>query len=139
MEPAPALRALLLRYYAASAQSDTAFLEALIDRDPGTLVVGTAPSEWWSGGTLAAATWARAWRARGGLAVRGGDPQAFMEGSVGWVADQAAFALPSGRELPFRLTAIFHQADERWTLVQGHFSFGIPDEQVGALLDQLSE
>jgi SnoaL-like protein len=139
MEAAPELRDLVLRYYVASAQGDSTFLDALIDRDPGALVVGTDPSEWWVGGPAIAATWAGAWRARGGLPVAGGDPQAFREGSVGWVADQAAFTLPGGRAVPFRLTAVFHQAGGRWTLVQAHFSFGVPDAQVADLLGQPPE
>src|SRR4051812_15427942 len=64
MQPAPELVALLERYYAASAQGDTVFLDQLIARDPGTLVVGTDATEWWRGGDEIVQTWAAAWRTR---------------------------------------------------------------------------
>lgn len=52
MEPAPELVALLQRYYAASAHGDTHFLDQRIARQPGALVIGTDPDEWWRGGDL---------------------------------------------------------------------------------------
>jgi ketosteroid isomerase-like protein len=64
MEPAPELQALLERYYAASAQGDTDFLDQLIARQPGTLVIGTDATEWWRGGDQIFQNWAAAWRAR---------------------------------------------------------------------------
>jgi hypothetical protein len=127
MEPAPELRALLERYYAASAQGDTVFLDQLIARQPGTLVVGTDATEWWRGGDQIFQTWAAAWRARGGLPVQDSQPQAFRSGNVGWVDDQARWGLPDGRTIPFRLTAVFHQDGQGWRMVQAHFSIGVPN------------
>jgi hypothetical protein len=130
MQAAPELCDLLTRYYAASGQGDAGFLEQYISREPGALVVGTDPGEWWLGGEAVIATWGAAWRRRGGLTVVGSQPTAFREGSVGWIADQARFRLPNGHEHPFRLTAVFHQEGEMWQLVQAHFSFGVPDADV---------
>ncbi len=62
------------------------------------------------------------------MPVVGSMPTAFREGNVGWVADRAAWRLPDGRELPFRLTAVFHFHLDRWVMVQAHFSVGVPDE-----------
>src|SRR5262245_1974227 len=109
MIPAPELIALLKRYYTASAQGDTGFLDKLIARQPGTLVIGTDSAEWWRGGDRIFQIWAPAWRERGGLPVQGSRPQAFRSGDVGLVDDQALWQLPDGRTIPFRLTAVFHQ------------------------------
>ena len=128
MDPAPELQALMLRYYNGSARGDVNILDQLIDRSAGTLVVGTDPDEWWEGGEAIVATWSAAWRERGGLTVVDADPRAYCEGSVGWVADRAAFILPNSKRIPFRLTAVFHQSGEEWTLVQAHFSFGVPND-----------
>ena len=127
MEPAPELQALLERYYAASAQGDTVFLDQLLARQPGTLVVGTDATEWWRGGDRIFQTWATAWRTRGGLPVQESQPQAFRSGNVGWVDDQARWSLPDGRTIPFRLTAVFCRDDEGWRMVQAHFSIGVPN------------
>ena len=129
MEPAPELCDLLQRYYAASAQGDTAFLDQLIARHPAALVVGTDAAEWWNGGDQIVATWTAAWRERGGLPVHGSRPQAYRAGDVGWAADQAMWRMPNGQAIPFRLTAVFHHQDQAWRMVQAHFSIGVPNEQ----------
>jgi ketosteroid isomerase-like protein len=134
METAPEIRQLLLDYYAASASGDVAFLEQFISSDPQALVIGTDPGEWWAGGAQIVATWSAAWRSRGGFPVVGADPQCYRAGPVAWAADQAAFKLPDGRQLPFRLTVVLHQEHARWRLVQAHFSFGVPDTRAAELV-----
>jgi hypothetical protein len=131
MEPAPELGELLQEYYAASARSDTTFLQQLVARDPGTLVIGTDDSEWWQGGGEIIDTWTAAWRQRGGLPVQGSQPQAFRSGVVGWVADRALWRLRDGGTVPFRLTAVFHLEAGTWQLVQAHFSLGVPNQAIG--------
>ncbi len=127
MQSAPELAALIERYYAASAQGDTVFLEQLIARDPGTLVIGTDATEWWRGGDQIVQTWSAAWRTRGGLPVQVSRPQAFRSGDMGWVDDQAQWRLPDGRSIPFRLTAVFHHDGQAWHILQAHFSIGVPN------------
>ena len=127
MHPSPELRELLLRYYEASGRGDADFLEQLIAREPGALVIGTADEEWWQGGDEIARTWAGAWRTRGGLRVTGGNPEAYELGDLGWAADHAIFRLPNGSERPFRLSAVFKRVEGAWQLVHAHFSFGVPN------------
>src|SRR5262245_40762228 len=128
MEPAPELVALLRRYYAASAHGDTHFLDQLIARQPGALVIGTDPDEWWRGGDQIIQTWTAAWQQRGGLPVEESQPEAFRAGEVGWVADQAVWRLPDQRVIPFRLTAVFQRDGQAWRMVQAHFSVGVPNK-----------
>jgi ketosteroid isomerase-like protein len=66
----------------------------------------------------------------GGLRVTGGDPQAYSEGPVGWVADRASFELQDGTTFPFRLTAILHKEDSAWKLVHSHNSLGVRNEEM---------
>ena len=127
MQPAPELCALLERYYESSAQGDTSFLDQLIARDPGALVIGTDAAEWWRGGDQIYEIWSAARRERGGLPVEGSQPQAFRSGDVGWLDDRALWRLPDGRTIPFRLTAVFHRDGQEWRLVQAHFSIGVPN------------
>jgi hypothetical protein len=67
-------------------------------------------------------------QAQAGIRTIDGDPQAYREGSVGWVMDQPKFHLPNGTQLPMRWTGVFHQENGAWKLVQGHASFGVPNE-----------
>jgi class 3 adenylate cyclase len=54
--------------------------------------------------------------------------QAWVEGSVGWVADRPTFVLPDGQELPLRLTAVFHLERGHWKMVQYHLSIATANE-----------
>jgi hypothetical protein len=128
MQPAPELQALIGRYYAASAEGDTAFLGQLIARQAGALVIGADATEWWRGGDLIVETWSAAWRERGGPPVQDSQPQAFRSGDVGWVDDRASWRLPDGQLIPFRLTAAFHWDNTQWRLIQAHFSLGMSNE-----------
>jgi SnoaL-like domain len=127
LQLAPELIELLARYYQASAESDADFLAEYLSRDTGALVVGTAAEEWWQGGEEIIATWGAAWRSRGGSPIVGSNPQAFREGAVGWLADQARWVQRDGHEIPFRLTAVFHQEGQTWKLVQAHYSIAMPN------------
>jgi ketosteroid isomerase-like protein len=128
-EPAPELCALLERYYAASAQGDADFLAEYIARDPEALVIGTDLSEWWRGGDETIAVWGKAWRTRGGLPVVASNPSAFKSGEIGWLSDQARWVLPDGREIPFRLSAVYRREEAGWKLIQAHYSLGVPNER----------
>jgi ketosteroid isomerase-like protein len=128
LQPAPEICELIARYYQASGESDADFLADYLSRELGALVIGTAPEEWWQGGDAIIETWGSAWRSRGGSPVVGSAPQAYREGSVAWLADQARWVSRSGREIPFRLTAIFRLEAEQWKLVQAHYSIGVPNE-----------
>ena len=45
-----------------------------------------------------------------------GDPQAYSEGDVGWVADRPKFRLPDGTELPVRMSIVFAKEDGQWKM-----------------------
>jgi hypothetical protein len=66
----------------------------------------------------------------GAFPVTAGDPQAYQEGSVGWVADRARVGLLDGQTIPFRLTMVCHREDGDWKVVQWHISVGVANEEV---------
>jgi ketosteroid isomerase-like protein len=65
------------------------------------------------------------------LGVRVGvdDVTAFREGSVGWAASHGYFEM-EGRRVPVRLTAVLHQEDGEWKIVQSHASIGVPNDRM---------
>lgn len=133
MESSAELKEVILRFYEALASGGLAALDCLLSRREGILAIGTDPKEWWADyPTLRQVFQAQMAEMGGGVPVVAGDPQAYREGSVGWAADRPTFKLPDGTELPFRLTAVLHQEDGRWKVVQSHASIGVPNaEAVG--------
>ena len=134
MESSPELRDLTLRFYQALTQTlttgDVSGIAPFISQQPGVLLIGSDASEWWVGhDTFLRVAQAQA-QEMAGVRVTGSDPQAYREGAVGWVADQAVYELPDGTKIPFRLTAVFHQEDGVWRLVQSHNSVGMRNEEV---------
>jgi ketosteroid isomerase-like protein len=114
----------------ASMRGDIDALKRLFSRQAGTLAIGTDPNEWWPGYDRMLQVWAAQIEALGGsLPIVAGDPQAYQEGTVGWVADQPKMRLPDG-EMPFRMTCVFHQEDGAWKLVQAHGSLGVPNQEM---------
>ncbi len=64
----------------------------------------------------------------GSVPLTPGDPEAYVEGSVGWVADQATLTLPDGGELRLRFTGVLHREDGECRFVQSHGSLGVANE-----------
>ena len=58
------------------------------------------------------------------------DLDAFVEGTVGWVSVRLIWTLEDGTEIPTRWTAVFHQEDDEWKMVQAHTSVGVPNEEL---------
>ena len=65
----------------------------------------------------------------GGFPVETGDPVAYSEGDVGWIADRPRLTGPDGSALPFRLTVVTVRTGGDWKIAQMHFSIGVPNEQ----------
>ena len=57
---------------------------------------------------------------------------------MGWIADAPTFGFPDGSTLSIRLSAVFRRHDDRWKVVHGHLSVGIPDEEVVELTQRWS-
>lgn len=127
IEQSPDLKDVVLRLYTAVSQGDQTFFDQVVSKQGRMLMIGTAPSEWAT--DLAVIKQAFQAQAQAGIKIAPGDPQAYREGSVGWIADRPRLVLPDGTELPFRVTAIFHREDDAWKLVQVHNSIGIADEE----------
>lgn len=130
MEESAELTALMNRFYEACVAGDTAAFASLLPDEPGVLMIGTAPEEWWAGhATIMRVTGAQMAALGGGFPLYAGDPRAYRAGSVGWAADQPHLRMPDGTDVPLRLTAVFHEQDGVWKMVQSHFSIGVANEE----------
>jgi ketosteroid isomerase-like protein len=130
MKRSPELEAMLRRFYTAMAAGDAASIRRMTSREPGVLAIGTDPGEWWSGfDAIVQAFEAQMADWEGGIPIRGGDIEAYSEGTVGWVADRPVLHLPDGTDVTLRLTAVLHIEDGEWKFVQSHASIGVPNEE----------
>ena len=127
MQEASAIRDLVMRLYEAFSRGDPDLMEGLTSRQEGLVFIGTAPDEWLED-TASIRRMLQA-QAGAGITVVPGEVRAYREGTVAWAADRGVFRLPDGSEIPFRLTAIFHQEDGGWKLIQEHASIGVSNEE----------
>jgi hypothetical protein len=128
MNPSPELKDLVLRSYDAFASGDAAFFDRFFSQREGVLYIGTDPQEWWTGYDTIARIFRAQWQELGGVSLVGGDPQAYSDGTIGWVADRPTFRLPDGLEIPTRSTIVFAREDGAWKAVQMHVSIGVPNQ-----------
>jgi hypothetical protein len=119
---------LLTEFYRAAQTSDTSALERLISHSDAALMIGTDPKEWWSGYDDILRVFTAQSEEMGGFPVSRGDPVAYAEGTMGWIADRPTLGLPDG-EIEMRVSFVAHQEDGQWKLIQGHFSIGVPNEE----------
>jgi hypothetical protein len=108
---------------------DVAGIDDFVSHDDGILGIGTDPREWWGGAAVIQALKTQPPEMHAaGLRFEPGEVQAYREGSVGWIADQPTLELPDGSTVPMRLTAVCHQEDGAWKMVQFHLSIGASNE-----------
>jgi hypothetical protein len=118
----------MLSFYEALGSGDMSFFDRHFSTSDSVRGIGTDPNEWWAGARLAE-VWKEQVAAMGGsMPLQPGDPEAYVEGSVGWVADRPSMRLPDGSSLPLRFTAVFHKEDGDWKLVQSHGSLGVAND-----------
>ncbi len=129
MEQSSELRNLMLQFYKALASGDVSFFDRHFSDSEEVRGIGTDPQEWWSGPRVAE-VWKEQIAAMGGsMALQAGDPEAYVDGNVGWVADRPTLDAGDGNRVPLRFTAVFHNEGGAWKLVQSHGSLGVANEE----------
>jgi ketosteroid isomerase-like protein len=129
MKRSEELKSVVLRMYDGFSSGDVNGILDLFSHQDGVLSIGTDPDEWWLGYETIARVYKGQLAEMGGIKVVAGNMDAFVEGSVGWVADNVSFRLPNGQEMPFRSTTVLHQENGEWKIVQTHLSIGVPNEE----------
>ena len=127
MRSSEALRETTLAFYDRFSADDVASFDDLVSAEA-TSIIGTAEDEWFTDREKL-----RSGFGYDGLRLEGGDPQAWEEGDVGWVADRPTMHARGVGPIRTRFTGVFRREDGRWRLVLSHFSVGVPDSEVAAL------
>ena len=126
MEPSPELEALGRRRFAAR---DAETLLNLYADEPGLIVIGSDPDEWWSGYATMRSILTSLIPELVALdtTVDVEHVEAFSEGTVGWLASRLVVR-SSSFSLPMRYTAVLHLDRGDWRIVHSHLSQGVDNE-----------
>ena len=125
MEPSAGVGDAWLDFCDRLSAGDVASFDRLVSSHPATVVIGTAPGE-----IVRERDRLRFGSEAEGVRLQPGSPEAYEEGSLGWLTDEAAFGFPDGSTMATRVTAVFRSEDGSWKLVHMHVSVGVPDEEV---------
>lgn len=130
MERSDEIRDLLFGLMEAMTSGDMDALSGMSASDD-LLQIGTDPAEWWEGDRARSA-----WRGQLEVFEPGmlkfvprGHAQGFVEGSVGWAAEEFEMTSPVGEGIGVRVTGVWHREDDTWKLIQAHGSIGVPNEE----------
>lgn len=93
-------------------------------------LVGTDPNEWMEGEKVAEFLKEEVKAMGGVIKVELGETEAYEEGSVGWGLAKPTLIMPNGQQVSPRWSAVFHQEDGEWKLVQLHASVGVSNEEL---------
>jgi hypothetical protein len=130
VEQSAELKALYRQSCEAQSSGDYSFFERHFSQKDGVLAIGTDPTEWWAGYATITKVFKAQLKEAGELQVLADAPQAYCDGSIGWVAGQPTVRLRDGTEIRTRLTAVFQKEQDGWKIVQWHFSAGVSNEDL---------
>jgi hypothetical protein len=129
MERSTELLERVLAGFEAFSSGDASLVDRDTSRHEGVRLIGTDPDEWFEG-EQAAEVLKQEVQDTTDIGVSPRDLDAFVEGTVGWVSGRVMWTLGDGREIPTRWTAVFHQEDGEWKMVQAHTSVGVPNQEL---------
>lgn len=132
MKESTDIRDTLLRFCDRLSAGDVASFDELVS-DEATSIIGTAPGE-----VVEERERMRYGFEAEGVSLEPEDPRGWEEGSLGWAVDEPTFVFPDGSSMKTRLTAVMRQEGGSWKLVHGHFSVGVPDDEVVELQQRWS-
>jgi ketosteroid isomerase-like protein len=130
MQPSPEIRALVMRGRQLMAAKDLPGVMDLATCEPGFLLMGSAPNEWFTSPAAAEPMVRASVEGGSGRVPDNIEIEAYQEGTVGWAGLRWKSQLPNGASITLRWTEIFHQEGGTWKLVHGHVSVAVPDELV---------
>jgi class 3 adenylate cyclase len=130
VERSEEIRRVVERLERAIADGDAESVLGRLSTDPGLLVIGSDPAEWWLG-SEARLVWARQLEEfQAAFRVTANRIEAWEEGNVGWASVQETIDW-DGRSIDGRASYILHLEHGEWKVVHVHFSW--PQRHVDVL------
>ena len=129
MEPAPELVLFMERLYRSHGALDAEAVNDAVARNPGSLVIGTAPDEWHVGYDAISALFRVQFPEMPPVQFDIEEIVAWKEGTVGWVASRALMMIEGMPSVSTRATVVVHEEGAYWRIVQWHFSMPVANEE----------
>jgi hypothetical protein len=121
-----AVKAVLDKVTEGYAKRDMALLRSAFAPDPDVVMYGTGADEKRIGLAEIQAQTERDWSQAEAAGMKFGWTSISAAGPVAWAAGDAAFKLKAGEQevtLPARFTCVLEKREEKWFIMQAHFSF----------------
>ncbi len=130
MNTSPELQKVIAAWFESVSTGNTNWTNKHISQNAGTRLVGTDHNEMLVGEKVAEFLQEEVSAMAGVIKVSLGQVEAYQEGSVGWGLAHPILTLPDGKEVSPRWSAVFHQEDGEWKLVQLHASVGVSNAEL---------
>lgn len=101
-----------------------------ISTEPGTLVVGTDPAEWWDNPDDLLRAFRQQSAELQGAAATVSHSEGWIEGGIGWGAVKANIVFPDAPTALLRITATMARRSDGWKIVQFHASVGAANKEI---------
>ncbi len=130
MQPSSELSGIIAAWFESVVKGDSSWVDRHISRKAETRLVGTDPSELLAGERVAEFLKEEVQAMGGVVKASVGEVEAYQEGSIGWGLARPTLTLPDGKQVFPRWSAVFHQEDGEWKLVQLHASVAVSNEEL---------
>jgi ketosteroid isomerase-like protein len=119
-------------WFGAASAGDASFVDRHVSASDAVRLVGSDPEEWLHGAGAVRDFLRGEVEGGGGHATfTATDTEGYASGDVGWAATKLTIALPDGRRVSPRWTAVFVREDGDWKFVQTHASIAVPNAEIG--------
>ena len=110
--------------------TDAEKLDALLADRPGSIHIGSDPSESWTKSQFLAMI--KEAMSAGGSQVRAEHDKVNVQiaGDVAWIDATGRFISNEGAQRDIRLTGVFVREGGRWKAAQSHVSIGVPNDAI---------
>jgi class 3 adenylate cyclase/ketosteroid isomerase-like protein len=129
VEPSEEIRRVIDRFTRAIAEGDGDSVLGRLSDDPGTLIIGSDPAEWWRGHEARAVLGRQLNEFDGSFLVTADEIAAWEEGSVGWASVKETIGW-AGKTIEGRASYVLHLEHGDWKVVHVHWSFPRPHVDV---------
>jgi adenylate cyclase len=129
MEPAPELVLFTERLFRYIGALDAEALLDAVARSDGSLAIGTAPDEWWTGYNAISAVYRVQFEEMLPVGFEVEEIVAWKEGTIGWVAARALMLIEGRPSIMTRTTLVLREEGMHWRIVQWHFSMPVANEE----------
>jgi ketosteroid isomerase-like protein len=132
MERSAEIEDFVRAWFDAASRGDASLVDRRVSASGSVRLVGSDPEEWLQGGDEVGGCLRGEVEGGGGNATfTATETEGYASGDVGWAATKLTIALPDGRRVSPRWTAVLIREDGGWKFVQTHASIAVPNAEIG--------